>query len=111
MSIEVSQRSLVVPHGQAEAAAKVKSKPKFAEYMCTPYEVREWRLRFFGVIQIGSTDTFDNQVESFVQVVVQKTIPRDFWGSKENEGLILDRTSLSTPSSTVQFWLLVFETL
>jgi hypothetical protein len=40
LSIDVSHPSLIVPHGAEEAAERVKSKPRFAEYMCSAHEVR-----------------------------------------------------------------------
>lgn len=40
VSLDVSHSSLVVPHGGEEAAAKVKAKPRFSEYIATPFEVR-----------------------------------------------------------------------
>lgn len=44
ISIEVSHRSLVEPHGETDAAERARAKPRFADYLCTPYQVRShWR--------------------------------------------------------------------
>ncbi|SCZ90544.1 BZ3500_MvSof-1268-A1-R1_Chr9g10875 [Microbotryum saponariae] len=53
-------------HGASQARARVKAKPRFTEYMCSTYEVI-----------------------CYVTAVVRDTIPRDFWGSKSNENLVL----------------------
>lgn len=39
ISIEVSHPSLVVQHGATAAQAHIKAKPKFAEYLCSPFRV------------------------------------------------------------------------
>ena len=62
ISIEVSQRSAIEPHGAAEAIEKIKAKPKFSDYACTPYEV-----------------------EMFIKKIVNRVIPSRFWGSRENQ--------------------------
>lgn len=40
MSLDTSNRSLVVPHGAEAAAAKVKAKPKVTDFVCSPAEVK-----------------------------------------------------------------------
>ncbi|KAL8280819.1 hypothetical protein RQP46_006823 [Phenoliferia psychrophenolica] len=70
ISIDVSQRSLIYPHGGKQARAKARAKPKFSEYECTPYEV-----------------------DSFVRAVIRDVVPRDFWGSEANTNVILNHVS------------------
>ncbi|SGZ26907.1 BQ5605_C025g09993 [Microbotryum silenes-dioicae] len=53
-------------HGASQARARVRAKPRFTEYMCSTYEVI-----------------------CYVTAIVRDTIPRDFWGSKSNENLVL----------------------
>lgn len=70
ISIEVSHRSQIFPHGAKEARAKVRAKPSFSDYSCSPYEVK-----------------------SFVRSVVREVIPRDFWGSDSNAKVVLSHIS------------------
>lgn len=39
ISIDVSHPSLVVQHGATAAQAHLRAKPKFAEYLCAPFQV------------------------------------------------------------------------
>ncbi|KAK4702528.1 telomerase reverse transcriptase, partial [Phenoliferia sp. Uapishka_3] len=70
ISIEVSQRSLIFPHGAEAAKAKARAKPKFSEYACTPHEV-----------------------DTFLRAVIRQVVPRDFWGSEANAAVILDHVT------------------
>ncbi|GAA6017946.1 hypothetical protein JCM10207_002715 [Rhodosporidiobolus poonsookiae] len=65
VSIDVSNASLVLPHGQSQAEGYVQNKPKLAEYACPVHEV-----------------------DAFVQRVVEQVIPRAFWGSTSNAKLV-----------------------
>lgn len=74
ISLDVSDSSMVLPViGADNAITAVKAKPKFAEFVCSPYEV-----------------------DSFVKSVIHDVIPRDFWGSSANQKLVLARGLIST---------------
>ncbi|SCV70113.1 BQ2448_1507 [Microbotryum intermedium] len=64
---DFEEDAVPLAHGASQARARVQAKPRFTEFMCSTYEV------------IG-----------YVTAIVRDTIPRDFWGSKSNEKLILN---------------------
>ncbi|KAK4054671.1 Telomerase reverse transcriptase [Microbotryomycetes sp. JL221] len=80
ISIEVSNASLIEPHGAQEAMAKVEAKPRFEDYVCSMHEV-----------------------DRFVTTVVQEVIPKDFWGSKSNFEIVLKHVRALLRSRRFEF--------
>jgi len=71
-SLENPNSSIPISTHAASAALKsIEKKPKFSEFLCDPWRVRQFVIR-----------------------VVRDTIPRDFWGSTANAKAIEDRKLL-----------------
>lgn len=76
VSLDTSHPSLVIPHGQTQAAAQNAKKPKLSEYAASIYEV-----------------------ECYVLGCVRDVIPRAFWGSEANRKVVETSEFASGPLS------------
>jgi len=67
----------------SSAINRTKAKPKFAEFMCSNYEVRLFALRWWCLTRVWK------QVFAFVKSATLLVIPNALWGNKANKAQAL----------------------